>query len=118
MGGKLALLAAGGLPDRFSAIGSFHAGGLVTDQPDSPHRWLRGISGRVYVGGADEDSGFTVEQKAELEAALHEAGVSYQVEIYAGARHGYAVPDHPAFNAEAADRHWQVLTGLFRQTLA
>jgi carboxymethylenebutenolidase len=117
MGGKLALTAAGAYHDRFAAIGSFHAGGLVTDQPDSPHRFLKGMPGRVYVAGADADSHFTLEQKAQLEAALTEAGVAHQVEIYAGAHHGYAVPDHPAFNAEAAERHWQALTRLFGETL-
>jgi carboxymethylenebutenolidase len=117
MGGKVALTAAGAYPDRFAAIAAFHAGGLVTDQPESPHRFLKGITGRVYVAGADEDSHFTSEQKTQLDAALAEAGVDHQVEIYAGAHHGYAVPDHPAFNAEAAERHWQALTQLFGETL-
>jgi carboxymethylenebutenolidase len=117
MGGKLALIAAGAYPDRFAAIGSFHAGGLVTDQPDSPHRFVKGIAGRVYVAGADEDAGFNDTQKAQLEAALTEANVSHQVETYAGAHHGYAVPDHPAFNAQAAERHWQALLKLFGETM-
>jgi carboxymethylenebutenolidase len=117
MGGKVALTAAGAYPDRFAAIAAFHAGGLVTDQPESPHRFLKGITGRVYVAGADEDSHFTSEQKTQLDAALAEAGVDHQVETYAGAHHGYAVPDHPAFNAEAAERHWQALTQLFGETL-
>jgi carboxymethylenebutenolidase len=117
MGGKVALTAAGAYPDRFAAIASFHAGGLVTDHADSPHRFVKGITGRVYVAGADEDSHFTDAQKAQLEAALAEAGVDHQVETYAGAHHGYAVPDHPAFNAGAAERHWQALSRLFGATL-
>lgn len=118
MGGKLAVTAAGACPNRFAAIGSFHAGGLVTDQPDSPHRFLQGITGRVYVGGADQDTHFTPAQKAQLEAALSEAQVEHQVELYAGSMHGYAVPDHPAFNAQGAERHWQALTALLAETLA
>jgi carboxymethylenebutenolidase len=117
MGGKLALIAAGAYPTRFAAIGSFHAGGLVSDQPDSPHRFLQGITGYVYVAGADQDSHFSDEQKAQLEAALTAAHVDHQVETYAGALHGYAVPDHPAFNAQEAERHWQALTKLFADKL-
>ena len=117
MGGKLALTVAGAFPDRLAAIGSFHAGGLVTDQPDSPHRFLAGITGRVYVGGADDDAHFTDEQKTQLEAALTAAKVDHVVETYAGALHGYAVPDHPVFNAQAAARHWQALSTLFGETL-
>lgn len=118
MGGKQALLVAGAYPDRFAAIGSFHAGGLVSDQLESPHRFVKGIAGRVYVGGADEDAGFTDDQKTQLEAALTEANVDHQIETYTGARHGYAVPDHPAYHAQAAERHWQALLKLLNETLA
>ncbi|RDS82028.1 dienelactone hydrolase family protein [Dyella psychrodurans] len=118
MGGNVALTVAGAYPDRFAATGSFHAGGLATEQPDSPHRFLKGMTGRVYVGGADQDAHFTSEQMAALEKALADAGVNHRVEIYAGAMHGYAVPDHPAFNAQAAERHWQALSALFSETLA
>lgn len=118
MGGNIALTAAGAYPDRFASIASFHGGGLATEAPDSPHRSVHGITGRVYVAGAVEDAHFTDEQKAKLEQALTEAGVRHQVETYAGAHHGFAVPDHPAFNAAAAERHWQMLSTLFAQTLA
>jgi carboxymethylenebutenolidase len=117
LGGRLALTVATAYPTRFAAIGSFHAGGLVTDQPDSPHRFLKGMTGSVYVGAADKDTHFTGEQKTQLEAALTEAQVDHLIEIYAGAMHGYAVPDHPAFNAQAAERHWQALTKLFGEKL-
>jgi carboxymethylenebutenolidase len=118
MGGKQALVVAGAYPDRLAAIGAFHAGGLVTDQPDSPHRFVRGISGRVYVAGADKDAHFTDDQKTQLEAALQEANVDHRVETYVGAHHGYAVPDHPAFHAQGAERHWQELLKLFGEALA
>ncbi|RDJ00271.1 dienelactone hydrolase family protein [Dyella solisilvae] len=118
MGGSIALTAACAFPQRLAAIASFHAGGLATDQPDSPHRHVKGITGTVYVAGADDDIHFTVEQKDDLERALVEAGVAHTVLIYAGAHHGFAVPDHPAFNAEAAERHWQALAELFGRTLA
>lgn len=117
MGGNVSLTAAGAYPNRLAAIASFHAGGLATDRPDSPHRFVKGMSGRVYVAGADEDAHFTDEQKAQLEAALAEAGVDHLVETYIGARHGFAVPDHPAFNAQAGERHWQALLTLFGATL-
>ncbi|WP_114238704.1 dienelactone hydrolase family protein [Dyella sp. C9] len=118
MGGNIALTAAGAFPTRLAAIASFHGGGLATDQPDSPHRHVKGITGEVYVAGADEDVHFTLEQKAQLEQALAEAGVAHTVLIYAGAHHGFAVPDHPAFNAAAYERHWQALADLFGRKLA
>ncbi len=116
MGGNCALLAAGAYPDRFAAIASFHAGSLVTDKPDSPHRFLKGITGRVYVAGAIEDQHFTEEQKGRLEQALEDAGVEHVVETYP-ARHGFTMKDAPVYDEAAAERHWTALFTLLRETL-
>ena len=56
MGGNASLTAAGAFPDRFAAVASFHGGNLATDQPDSPHLFVKNITGRVYVAGAIEDA--------------------------------------------------------------
>ncbi len=117
MGGGLALRAAANFPDRVAAAGAFHPGHLTTDDPDSPHRLADRIRARIYVGGADNDNGFTPEHKAQLEGALGEAGVDHRVEIYPGALHGYVMPDAPVYNAEAAERHWRELLALFDGTL-
>jgi carboxymethylenebutenolidase len=118
MGGNCALTAAGALPDRFAAIASFHGGNLATDKPDSPHLFVKNITGRVYVAGAIEDASFPEEQKNRLEKALTEAGVDHLVETYPGARHGFAVPDVPVFDPTASERHWAALSRLFHETLA
>jgi carboxymethylenebutenolidase len=41
MGGNAALTAAGAFPDRFAAVASFHGGNSATDQPDSPHLFVK-----------------------------------------------------------------------------
>jgi carboxymethylenebutenolidase len=117
MGGNASLTAAGAFPDRFAAVASFHGGNLATDKPDSPHLFVGKISGRVYVAGAIEDTSFPEEQRNRLEKALSDAGVDHLVEIYP-ARHGFAVPDLPAFDQAAADRHWATLFRLFDETFA
>jgi len=118
MGGNAALTAAGAFPDRFAAVASFHGGNLATDQPDSPHLFVKNIAGRVYVAGAIEDASFPEEQKNRLEKALTEAGVNHLVETYPGARHGFAVPDVPVFDATAAERHWTAMFRLFHESFA
>jgi carboxymethylenebutenolidase len=117
MGGNASLTATGGFPDRIAAAASFHGGNLATDQADSPHLFVKNITGRIYVAGAVEDASFPEEQKSRLEQALTEAGVDHLVETYPGARHGFAVPDVPVFDPTAAERHWAALTKLFRETL-
>jgi len=117
MGGNASLTAAGAFPDRFAAVASFHGGNLATEQPDSPHLFVKNITGRVYVAGAIEDASFPEEQKNRLEKALTEARVDHLVETYPGARHGFAVPDVPVFDPTAAERHWAALSKLYRETL-
>jgi carboxymethylenebutenolidase len=117
MGAALALRAAGNYPDKIVAAAGFHGGRLATDDPDSPHQLAPRIKAKVYIGGADEDAGFPPEQADRLRQALTEAGVDNTVEIYAGARHGYAPPDMPVYNEAAAERHWRELLALFDRTL-
>ncbi len=117
MGGHAALTAAGAFPESFAAAASFHGGFLGVDNPDSPHNYAQAIKARIYVAGAIEDPSFPDYQKAKLEEALTEAGVNHVVETYEGARHGFAVPDLPVFNPEAAERHWAELLKLFSETL-
>ena len=117
MGGGLALRAAGNFPDRIVAAAAFHGGRLATDAPDSPHLLAPKMTAKVYVAGADEDAGFPPEQADRLREALTAAGVDNEVTIYAGAKHGYAPPDMPVYNEEAAERHWREMLALFDETL-
>ncbi|MGB9153932.1 MAG: dienelactone hydrolase family protein [Alphaproteobacteria bacterium] len=118
LGGNVALTVAGALQGQFAAVASFHGGKLATDALDSPHFFLKNITGRVYVAGAIEDANFPEEQKIRLDQALTEAGVEHVIETYSGARHGFAIPDHPFFDSAAAERHWTALIKLLQETFA
>lgn len=117
MGAGIALRAAGLHGERVASCAGFHGGRLATDATNSPHLLAPRIRAEVYVGGADEDAGFPVQQADRLRAALTAAGVRNTVEIYVGARHGYAPKDMPAYDEAAAERHWRVLFELFGRTL-
>ena len=112
MGGRLSLVSAAHHPDSIVAAASFHGGHLVTDAPDSPHRLVDRITGRVYVAGAENDASFTADDAAALDDALTAAGVEHTVEFYP-AGHGFAVPDNPTFDEATAERHWQALDDLY-----
>jgi len=117
MGAGVVMRTAGNYPDRIAAAAGFHGGRLATDAPDSPHLLAPKIKAKVYVGGADEDAGFPPEQADRLRDALTAAGVENTVEIYAGAKHGYAPPDMPVYNEAASERHWREMLKLFDETL-
>ena len=116
MGGVLALRTAGTQPERVAAAASFHGGNLATDDPASVHRLAGRLRATVYVAGAADDRSFPDEQKQRLDAALAEAGVTYTMETYPAA-HGFAVPDSPAHDDRAEQRHWEALDRLFGGTL-
>jgi carboxymethylenebutenolidase len=117
MGGGYALLTAGTFPDRVAAAASFHGGSLATDRPDSPHLLADRIRARLYVGVAEIDHSFDASQQGRLEDALTRAGVRYTLEVYAGARHGFAVTGHLVYDRDASERHWSSVEELFGSTL-
>jgi len=43
--------------------------------------------------------------------------VDNEVTIYAGARHGYTMPDLPVYDRDASERHWRELLKLLDETL-
>jgi carboxymethylenebutenolidase len=117
LGGRMSLIAAGGLGPMIAAAASFHGGRLaVADDPSSPHLSADRITATVYVAGAIKDGSFTTEQAALLDSALAGAGVQHTVEFYP-ARHGFAVPDNPTYDAAAEARHWEALGRLYRDHL-
>ena len=116
LGGGLALNAAGRYPDRVGAAASFHGGRIATTDPDSPHLLARAMTATVYIAGAKDDASFDDEAFARMSDALTSAGVTHTLVTYPAA-HGFAVPDNPTYDGDAAERHWQALEELYASAL-
>jgi carboxymethylenebutenolidase len=117
MGGRISLTVAGRLGGLVGAAASFHGGQLAVEgDPDSPHLLAPQVRALVYVGGAENDASFDAEQQERLRSAYRSAGVRATIETYPAA-HGFAVPDNPPYDADAAERHWTAMTGLFGSAL-
>jgi carboxymethylenebutenolidase len=117
MGAGLAMRTAGAYPDRVAAAAGFHGANLASAAPDSPHLLADRIKAELYFGHADRDRALPPEQIERLNEALAAAGVRHRCEVYAGAEHGFTQADTAAYDAEAAERHWVALLGLFARTL-
>jgi carboxymethylenebutenolidase len=118
MGGRLTLVAAGGVGDKMAAAASFHAAQVaVPGDPNSPHLAADKIRAAVYVAGAIDDHGFTEEHAALLDSALTSASVPHTVEIWPG-HHGFAVADQPVHDAALEERHWKALRTLYAENLS
>jgi carboxymethylenebutenolidase len=114
MGGNASMRTATIFGDRIAATAALHPGGLVTDQPDSPHLRVSQIKSHVYLGPAIGD--LPAEAEAKLRAELDAGHVRYTIEHYE-AKHGYAVDDAEAYERAAANRHYAALDKLYRETL-
>lgn len=118
MSGAMAVWTAAAHPDRVAATASFHGGHLATGAPDTPARLAAGTPGcAFYFGLAETDAFMTLEMIARLRSTLEEAHVAYEAEVYPGTFHGFAIPD-AGYDAVAAERHWERLTGFLRARLS
>lgn len=117
MGTRVGWRIAVAYPDRVAALGGFHAGRLVTDAPDSPHRSADQLQAELYFGHADNDPSMSAEQIEALGEALDAARVTYRQEVYEGAAHGYTMSDTAAFNEPARERHFSELFALLKRAV-
>ena len=124
MGGPLVFKTAAQVPGRIGAGATFHGGGLVTANPDSPHLLAPRIRARMYCAVAASDDAKQPDAKDRLREAFAAAHVSADVEVYAGTIHGWCVPDmplhdgKPIYNKPDAERAWGKLLALYRAALA
>jgi carboxymethylenebutenolidase len=117
MGARQGWRIAAAYPDRVAALGGFHAGGLVTEDPDSPHLSAGELDAELYFGHADNDPSNSPEQIKALDEALEAAGLTYRSEVYEGAAHGYTMADTAAYNEPARERHFTALFDLLKSAL-
>lgn len=125
MGGPLVVKTAAAMPNRVGAGASFHGGGLVTANADSPHLLAPKIRARMYFGIAANDDMQQPEAKNQLREAFAAAKVPAEIEVYPQAQHGWCVPDmpmqangQPIYNKADADRAWAKLVALYKAGLA
>jgi carboxymethylenebutenolidase len=118
IGGGIALRIAAIRPDLVGAAASFHGGGLYkSDDPQSPHLVLPRIQARLYFGHATDDKSMNDDAIEHFEKTLLIWGGRFESETY-DAHHGWTVPDNPAYKQPEAERAWEKLTALFRETLS
>lgn len=118
MGGPLTMRTAGAFPDRIAAAASFHGGGLVTDQPSSPHLLVPKMKAKYLICVAENDDAKEPEVKNVLREAFMKAGNPADIEVYKGANHGWCVPTSQVYNHVQAERAWAKLLALFKTSLA
>ena len=118
MGGPMTMRTAAAVPDRVGAGASFHGGGLVTDQPDSPHLLVPQMTAHYLFAIAENDDQRQPEAKDVLRETFEAAGLPAEIEVYEGAMHGWCPPDTQVYHEAQAERAWSRLLALFERALA
>ena len=77
---------AAAVPDRVGAVASFHGGGLVTDQPNSPHLEAAKSKAQFLVAIAANDDASSPKDKDVMKDTFAKAGLPAEIEVYEGCR--------------------------------
>lgn len=118
MGGPIAFRTAAAVPDRVGAVASFHGGGLVTDQPNSPHLQAARSKAQFLVAIAANDDARSPKDKDIMKETFAKANLAAEIEVYSGAAHGWCPPDSRVYNEAQAERAWSRLLVLYGKALA
>jgi carboxymethylenebutenolidase len=118
MGGPIAFRTAAAVPDRVGAVASFHGGGLVTDQPNSPHLQASKTKAQFLIAVAANDDQRSPNEKDVLKETFAKANLPAEIEVYTGAQHGWCPPDSGVYNEPQAEKAWTRLLALYQKALA
>lgn len=118
MGGPIVMRTAAAVPDRVGAGATFHGGGLVTKAADSPHLLVPTMKAQFLHAVAENDDQRDPDAKNVLRETFAKADLPAEIEVYAGAAHGWTVPDSAVYHQAQAEKAWSRLLALFGKALA
>ncbi len=118
MGGPFAFRTAAAMPARIGAVATFHGGGLVTDMPNSPHLQAAKTKAQFLIAIAANDDMRSPNEKNVLKETFANAKLPAEIEVYAGAAHGWCPPDSGVYNEPQAEKAWSRLLALYGKALA
>jgi len=117
MGGPMVMRTAAAVPDRVGAAATFHGGGLVTKNPDSPHLLVPTMKAQFLICVADNDDKREPDSKTVLKDTFEKAKLPAEIEVYPAA-HGWCPPDGEVYDQVQAEKAWARQLALFTKALA
>jgi carboxymethylenebutenolidase len=116
MGGPMSFRTAAAVPERVGAVASFHGGGLVTDQPNSPHLQAARTKAQFLIEIAENDDMRSPTDKTVMKETFAKANVPAEIEVYPAA-HGWCPPDSLVYSEPQAEKAWSRLLALYSKAL-
>lgn len=116
MGGPFTVRTAFANPARVGAAASFHGGGLVGPEVDSPINLLPDTRAAYLIAIAQNDDERAPKEKTQLRAAADAAKRPAEIEVYP-AQHGWCTLDAPIYDRAQAEKAWGRMLALFKKNL-
>ncbi|MGH8314126.1 MAG: dienelactone hydrolase family protein [Steroidobacterales bacterium] len=116
MSGPIAIRTAAARADRVGAVATFHGGGLVTQDTDSPHLLIPKTHASYLIAIAANDDEREPNSKTVLRETFDGAHLGAEVEVYAGTQHGWCPTDSPVYNHDQAEKAWARLLVLLNKS--
>jgi carboxymethylenebutenolidase len=117
MGGPIVMRTAAAVPNRVGAGGSFHGGGLVTQNPDSPHLLIPQMKAQFLIAVAENDDMREPNTKTVLKDSFAAAKLNAEIEVYPAA-HGWCPPDTTVYDKDQSEKAWGRMLAMFEKALA
>jgi len=117
MGGPITMRTAASVANRVGAAASFHGGGLVSQNPDSPHLLVPQMKAQYLFAVAQNDDMRDPEAKNVLRDTFAKAKLDAEIEVYP-AMHGWCPPDSQVYDMAQAEKAWGRMLVLFERALA
>jgi carboxymethylenebutenolidase len=117
MGGPMVMRTAAAIPGRIKAGATFHGGGLVGTQPNSPNMLIPQMKAGFLIAIAANDDARAPTDKDTLRTNFAAAKLPAEIEVYQGTMHGWCPPDSKVYDAAQADKAWGRMLALFSKAL-
>jgi carboxymethylenebutenolidase len=90
----------------------------VTQAENSPHLQAAKTKAHFLVEIAENDDARSPNEKNVLKETFAKVKLPAEVEVYAGAAHGWCPPDSQVYNEPQAEKAWSRLLALYGKALA
>jgi carboxymethylenebutenolidase len=117
MGGTIAFLAACKFPTDVKAAVPFYGGNIADETPAAPLHAAADLQAPVLCFFGEKDPYIPLSQVKKIEDRLSALGKTFEVQVYAGADHGFFCDERAAYQPEAAQDAWEKTIAWFAKYL-
>ena len=86
--------------------------------PNSPHLLAAKTKAQFLIAIAENDDKRSPDDKNVLKETVAQVNLPAEIEVYAGAAHGWCPPDSQVYNEPQAEKAWSRLLALYGKALA